>query len=58
MSTRQRPWFRWLSAVLWGLLVLGLVLVNSGSVVLAVGLGLAVSVLSHRIDSAGRSGRQ
>ena len=59
MPLRERPWFPWLSAVLWGLLVLGLVLVNSGSVVLAVGLGLAVAALSHWIDSAGRrSGRQ
>lgn len=50
MPLRDRPWFRWLSAALWGLLVLALVLVNSGSVVLAVALGLLVAVLSHRID--------
>ncbi len=54
MPLRERPRFPWLSPVLWGLLVLGLVLVNSGSVVLAVGLGLVVTVISHRIDSAAR----
>ena len=50
MPLRDRPWFPWLSAALWGLLVLALVLVNSGNVVLAVALGLVVAVLSHRID--------
>ena len=50
MPLRDRPWFPWVSAALWGLLVLALVLVNSGNVVLAVALGLVVAVLSHRID--------
>ena len=50
MPLRERPWFPWLSAALWGLLVLALVLVNSGNVVLAVALGAVVAVLSHRID--------
>ncbi len=50
MSSKERAWFPWVSAALWGLLVLVLVLVNSGNVVLAVALGLLVTVLSHRID--------
>lgn len=50
MPLRDRPWFPWLSAALWGLLVLGLVLVNSGDVALAIALGLVVAVISHRID--------
>ena len=50
MPLRERPWFPWFSAALWGLVVLALVLVNSGNVVLAVALGLGVAVLSHRID--------
>lgn len=52
MSAKDRPWFPWVSAALWGLLVFALVLVNSGSAVLAVGLGLGVAVLSHRIDAS------
>ena len=50
MPLRERPWYPFLSAAVWGLVVLGLVLVNSGNVVLAVALGLVVAVLSHRID--------
>lgn len=50
MPLRERPWFPWLSAALWGLLVLALVLVNSGNVVLALALGTGVAILSHRID--------
>ena len=57
MALRDRTWFPWLSAALWGLLVVALVLVNSGNAVLAVGLGLVVAVISHRIDGAGRSRR-
>ena len=56
MSVRSRPWFPWVSAALWGLVVLALVLVNSGNVVLAVVLGVAVMLLSRRID-AGSSRR-
>jgi hypothetical protein len=50
MPLRDRSWYPWLSAALWGLVVLALVLVNSGNVVLAVVLGLLVAALSHRID--------
>ena len=47
---REQPWFPYASAAVWGLVVLALVLVNSGNVVLAVVLGLVVAVISHRID--------
>ncbi|MCW2680821.1 MAG: hypothetical protein JWM62_2222 [Frankiales bacterium] len=50
MPLRDRPWYPWLSAALWGLVVFALVLVNSGNVVLAVVLGLVVAVISQRID--------
>lgn len=50
MPLRDRPWFPWASAAAWGLVVLALVLVNSGNAVLAVAVGLVVAVLSHRID--------
>jgi hypothetical protein len=55
MSVRSRSWSPWLSATLWGLVVLALVLVNSGNVVLAVLLGVVVTALSHRIDRAARA---
>lgn len=50
MPLRDRPWFPFLSAALWGLVVFALVLVNSGNVVLAVAVGLVVAVISHRVD--------
>lgn len=50
MPLRERPWFPWVSAAVWGLVVLALVLLNSGNIVLALGLGALVAVLSHRID--------
>ena len=50
MPLRDRPWYPWLTAALWGLVVVALVLVNSGNVVLAVVLGLLVAGISHRID--------
>lgn len=56
MPLRDRPWFPWLSAAVWGLLVLALALVNSGNLVLAVALGLVVAAISYRID--GRSRQQ
>ena len=52
MPLRERPWFPWLSAALWGLVVLALVLVNSGNVVLAVVLALVVAAISYRIDGS------
>ena len=52
MPLRDRPWFPWASAAVWGVVVLALVLVNSGNVVLAVAIGLVVAVISHRIDRA------
>ena len=50
MPLRERPWFPYASAAVWGLVVFGLVLVNSGNVVLAVALGLVVAAISQRID--------
>jgi hypothetical protein len=50
MSLKDRSWFPWASAALWGLLVFALVLVNSSNVVLALVLGLVVAVISQRID--------
>jgi hypothetical protein len=50
MPLRDRPWFPWVSAALWGLVVFALVLVNSGNLILALALGLVVAVLSQRID--------
>ena len=47
MSLRERPW---LSAALWGAATLALVLVNSGSVLLAVVLAVVVAAISHRIE--------
>ncbi len=52
MPLRERPWFPWLSATAWGLVVLALVLVNSGSILLAVVLGVVVAVISRRIDGS------
>lgn len=52
MPLRDRPWFPWVSAALWGLLVLGLVAVNTGNVVLAVALGLVVALISRKIDGS------
>ncbi len=50
MPFKDRAWFPWVSAAIWGLVVLALVLGNSGNVVLAVALGLVVAVISQRID--------
>ena len=50
MPLRERPWYPWLSAALWGLAVFALVLVNSSSLVLAVALGVVVAVISRKID--------
>lgn len=50
MPLRERSWYPWLSAALWGLVVFALVLVNSGNVVLAVALALVVAAISSRID--------
>lgn len=52
MPLKERPWFPWLSAALWGLVVFALVLVNSRNVVLAVVLGLVVAGISRRIDGS------
>ena len=51
---RQRSWYPLASGAGWGLLVLALVLVNSGNVVLAVVVGAAVGVLSWRLAVAQR----
>ena len=51
---RQQPWYPLASGAGWGLLVLALVLVNSGNVVFAIGLGAAVGVLSWRLAVAQR----
>ena len=50
MPLRDRPWFPWFSAALWGLVVFALVLVNSGNVLLAIALGTVVTVISQRVD--------
>ncbi len=54
MPLRDRPWFPWLSAALWGLLVLVLVLVNSGNVVVAIALAAVVAAITLRFDRAGQ----
>jgi hypothetical protein len=53
MPLRERPWWPWASAALWGLLVLVLLLVNTGNVVLAVAGGAVVAELSRRLAKAG-----
>jgi hypothetical protein len=55
---KQRPWYPVASGAGWGLLVLALVLVNSGNVVLALLVGLAVGLLSWRLAVAQRSPEQ
>ena len=54
MSRRDQPWYPLVSGAGWGLLVLALVLVNSGNVVLALLVGAAVGVLSWRLAVAQR----
>lgn len=49
MQLTERSWYPLASGVGWGLLVLVLVLVNSGSVVLALLVGAFVAVLSWRL---------
>ena len=51
---KSRPWYPLASGAGWGLLVLALVLVNSGNVVLAVVVAVAVGVLSWRLAVAQR----
>lgn len=53
MPLKDRPWYPWASAALWGLLVFALVLVNSGNAVLALALGAIVALISRRIDAGG-----
>ena len=53
MSLRERPWYPWASAVVWAAVVFGLVLGNTGSLLLAAALALAVGAITHRIETAG-----
>ena len=57
MSLSDRPWYPWASAAGWSLLVLVLVLANSGSVLLAVVLAAVVGAISWRVDGARRDQR-
>lgn len=54
MPLKERSWFPAASGAAWGLLVLVLVLVNSGSALLAVLVGAFVGVLSWRLALQGR----
>ena len=51
---KEQPWFPYAAVAAWGLVTGALVLVNSGSVVLAVLLGLVVAAISWRIDRRSR----
>ena len=51
---KQQPWWPYASAAAWGVGVLVLVLVNSGNVLLAVGLAVVVALISWRIDGGRR----
>jgi hypothetical protein len=53
MSLRERSWYPWAAAALWTAVVFGLVLVNTGSVILGTALGLVTGAITHRIESAG-----
>ena len=54
MSVREQRWYPYASAAVWGLVVLVLVLVNSGNVLLALLLGALVALISWRIDGRAR----
>lgn len=51
---RKQPGYPYVSAAVWGLGVFVLVLVNSGSLVLAALLAAVVAFISWRISAAGR----
>ena len=56
---RNAPWYPWLSAALWGLLVFGLLLVNTGgNALLSAAGGAVVAELSRRIAKARGSAEQ
>lgn len=57
MSLSDKPWYPWASAAGWALLVLVLVLVNSGSIVLALVLAGVVGAITWRVDGARRDQR-
>lgn len=46
MSVKEQPWYPYVSVAVWGLVVFVLVLVNTGTVVLALLLGAVVAGLS------------
>ena len=54
MSVKEQPWYPYVSVVVWGLGVFVLVLVNSGSLALALLLGAGVAFLSWWIERRGR----
>jgi hypothetical protein len=54
MSLKQQGWYPYVSVAGWGLAVLLLVLLNSGSLLLAVVLGAVVALISWQIDRRGR----
>lgn len=53
MPLKDAPWFPYVSALAWGVLVFLLVLLNSGHLLLAMLLGAVVAVLSRQIDKRG-----
>jgi hypothetical protein len=54
MSVKQQAWYPYVSVAGWGVLVFLLVLLNSGSLLLAVLLGAVVSLISWQIDRRSR----
>lgn len=53
MSRKDRSWYPWVSAIVYGVLVFALLLVNTGgNLLVAVAVGLGVALLSWRIDRA------
>lgn len=56
MPLKDQSWYPWLSGAGWGLLVLVLVLVNSGNLLLSILLATFVGVLSWRLAVAQQRG--
>ena len=56
MSLKEQSWYPVASGIGWALVVLALVLVNSGSVILSLLLAVFVGVLSWRLATAQQRG--
>ena len=57
MSLKDRAWYPYASAAGWAAVVFALVLVNSGSILLAVVLAAVVGVITWRLDGGRRDAR-